>query len=472
MFVPFLLPLQRLLTATKGNDDVLALLYALACSPEDVEVLLISVTFGNVNVQSCLRNAVSMFHVIEKEMRWRIENGRPEGFEALKRSKPVIAVGADEPLGGERMQAAYYHGADGLGNVSTSVSNSPSSQTPTLTPTPQLTTSPPLQHPHHSNPPETWQHLFDRPPPDTVLSSITTTKDTSTSPTSPLFTPSSSPSHLEILNLLDREPPDTITLIAIGPLTTFATAAAYSPLTFLKAKSLLVMGGAIAVPGNMTPVAEFNAIADAVAAARVYALTSPDPESTMPPFAGTTVELKDYPPKKELGERRLRIVKFPLDITTGHSLRRDEVERKVSPLREMGSPLAEWVMAFTEHSFRTTERLDVGHEVGGGATWISLHDPVVVWYAVVTAGGEEKEEDGWKVLRGEDVRVETVGQWTRGMCVVDGRDRKKGTEGEGDVEGDMGDWLSWKKGNRIDRCVGTPGERVLAGVLLDTVFGK
>ncbi|KAL8668646.1 MAG: hypothetical protein Q9168_006737, partial [Polycauliona sp. 1 TL-2023] len=326
-----------------GNDDVLALLYALACSPEDVEVLLISVTFGNVNVQSCLRNAVSMFHVIEKEMRWRKENGLPEGFEALKRSKPVIAVGADEPLGGERMQAAYYHGADGLGNVSTS-------------------------HPHHSNPPETWQHLFDRPPPDTVLSSINATKDSSTSLNSPLFTPSSSEAHLEILNLLDREPADTITLIAIGPLTTFATAAAYSPSTFLKAKSLIVMGGAIAFPGNMTPVAEFNTIADAVAAARVYALTSPDPASTMPPFANTTVELNDYPAKEKLGERRLRVVKFPLDITTGHSLRRDEVERKLAPLRERGSPLAEWVMAFTEHSFRKTESLHAGHEAGGGAT--------------------------------------------------------------------------------------------------------
>ncbi len=49
-----------------------------------------------------------MFHVIEKEMQWRKEHGRPEGFGALKEAKPVIAVGADEPLGGERLQAAYY----------------------------------------------------------------------------------------------------------------------------------------------------------------------------------------------------------------------------------------------------------------------------------------------------------------------------------------------------------------------------
>lgn len=49
-----------------------------------------------------------MFHVIEKERQWRNDNGRMEGFDVLKQSKPIIAVGADEPLGGERMKAAYY----------------------------------------------------------------------------------------------------------------------------------------------------------------------------------------------------------------------------------------------------------------------------------------------------------------------------------------------------------------------------
>lgn len=106
---------------------MLALLYALSCRSEDLEILLISVTFGNVDVQksvfnpslpvrhvfiylsrSCLRNAVSMFRVIEKERQWRKDHGRLDGFDALKHAKPIIAVGADEPLGGERMKAAYY----------------------------------------------------------------------------------------------------------------------------------------------------------------------------------------------------------------------------------------------------------------------------------------------------------------------------------------------------------------------------
>lgn len=49
-----------------------------------------------------------MFHVIEKEMKWRREQGLPEGFEALRSCKPIVAVGAEEPLGDPREIAAYY----------------------------------------------------------------------------------------------------------------------------------------------------------------------------------------------------------------------------------------------------------------------------------------------------------------------------------------------------------------------------
>lgn len=49
-----------------------------------------------------------MFHVIEKEIKWRREQGLPEGFEALKSCKPIVAVGAEEPLGDPREIAAYY----------------------------------------------------------------------------------------------------------------------------------------------------------------------------------------------------------------------------------------------------------------------------------------------------------------------------------------------------------------------------
>ena len=300
------------------------------------------------------------------------------------------------------------------------------------------------------------------------------------SPTS-LFTPSQRTSHLEILRILEENPPDTISIIAIGPLTNLALAASHAPQILMRAKSILVMGGAVYEPGNITPLAEFNTYADAIAAARLYALTSPDPSSTMPPKPprGRHINhsnepppqpLPAYPNKEDLGRKRLTVLLFPLDITTPHSLRRDEFEAKSKPLAEKGSPLAEWASAFMATAFSKMETLHHGHE--GGSTALSLHDPLCVWYA--STGQSQKEQ--WSFTKEEDIRVETAGQWSRGACIVDQRDRKRrgdedGEGGEASVSNDTGDWLSPKKGNRLSRCVGTPGHRALAPYLLDTIFG-
>ncbi|SLM38682.1 Inosine/uridine-preferring nucleoside hydrolase domain [Lasallia pustulata] len=349
------MPSNRVIIDTDpGVDDVLAILLALASRPEEVEVLLLSITFGNIDVQNCLRNVISMFHVIEKELRWRQNEGIPEGFEALRRLRPVVAVGADGPLDDQRMMADYFHGKDGLGGVHSS-------------------------HPHHTPAEDIWKDLFKAPPSDTLLTSAAV-QEVDIDPTlrTSLFIPSHRPSHLEILRILDENPPETITIIAIGPLTNLALAASHAPTTVMRAKSILVMGGTISVPGNMTPVAEFNTYADTVAAARLYALTSPNPASTMPPSpppARSQLDsskeepppppfLPPYPSKQELGPRRLRVVLFPLDITTPHYLRRDEVEAKVKPLIEKGSPLAEWTGAFLGSTFNKMETLEHGHEGG------------------------------------------------------------------------------------------------------------
>lgn len=84
------------------------MLLALAASPEDLEVILISVTYGNVDVQNCLRNVVSLFHHIGKEIEWRKSNGRPVGFEALTKSKPLVAVGPEHPLAEETLMADFF----------------------------------------------------------------------------------------------------------------------------------------------------------------------------------------------------------------------------------------------------------------------------------------------------------------------------------------------------------------------------
>lgn len=38
---------------------------------------------------SCLRNVVTLFHFIEKERAWRKQNGLPEGFDTIRKVKPI-----------------------------------------------------------------------------------------------------------------------------------------------------------------------------------------------------------------------------------------------------------------------------------------------------------------------------------------------------------------------------------------------
>lgn len=57
---------------------------------------------------SCLRNVISLFHIIEKEQAWRKEKGRPEGFDTLNAFRPIVAVGAEEPLADQLVMADFF----------------------------------------------------------------------------------------------------------------------------------------------------------------------------------------------------------------------------------------------------------------------------------------------------------------------------------------------------------------------------
>lgn len=110
-------PKKLIIDTDPGADDVMAMLLALAAKAEDLEVVLISVTYGNVALEACLRNVVAMFHVLDNEMEWRKAQGKPLGFEALRTYKPVVAVGPEHALEDEILMADNFHGADGLHGV-------------------------------------------------------------------------------------------------------------------------------------------------------------------------------------------------------------------------------------------------------------------------------------------------------------------------------------------------------------------
>lgn len=62
------------------------------------------------------------------------------------------------------------------------------------------------------------------------------------------------------------EAPGEMTLAAIGPLTNLALAVRREPRIVQAVREVVIMGGALRVPGNMTPVSEFNIYVDPQAA--------------------------------------------------------------------------------------------------------------------------------------------------------------------------------------------------------------
>ncbi|KAF8454223.1 Inosine/uridine-preferring nucleoside hydrolase domain-containing protein [Terfezia claveryi] len=418
------MPPQKVIIDTDpGVDDILALLLALSSSADELQVLLISLTFGNIDIQNVLRNTVAMFHVLELEREWRAKNGKKLGYETLAVHPPIVAVGAEGPLEGELLMADYFR---------------------------VHTTAP------HFTPQDSWAHLFDR---EAQLEAGETRKRH----VPKNFRPSSLPAHREMLRVLREEEEGTVTIVAVGPLTNLALAAEEDLGTFLRAKEVVVMGGTIDLEGNCTPVAEFNHYACAYSAARIYALTSPNPQFTLPPSrSGFT--LPPFPSTK-----RLNLVLFPLDITTMHLLPQITFSDAATPLGEAGSPLANWCSHFLAATYRKMEEL---HKDSAGGrrvqdVHLSLHDPMCIYYVLT------RDDPGWRWRRGRDVRVDATGQWTRGMCVVDRRTRRSVGKEEELVVGDVDRWLHAGWGNRVQQVVGSPEgtEGALGGWLVWRVFG-
>ncbi len=203
---------------------------------------------------------------------------------ALRRPspRPRVGVGAAAPLGRALVTAEHYHGADGLGDLAD------------------------------------WAHETDEPPP----------------------VDEARPRAADLIVATAGRHGAALTLVALGPLTNVALALELDAARVRSVGRVVVMGGAVDVPGNITPTAEFNAHVDPEAAARVFA-------------AGLPLDV------------------VPLDATRQARLTRPALE---AALARTPGRLADRVAGFTAHAFRS------GHERGD--VGIALHDPLAVGVAI------------------------------------------------------------------------------------------
>src|SRR5262249_26243264 len=86
----------------------------------------------------------------------------------------------------------------------------------------------------------------------------------------PVDIPPASPSAAETLVALARAHAERLTVIALGPLTNLALALRLDANAMRRTGRVVMMAGAVDVPGNVTPDAEFNAYVDPDAAREVF----------------------------------------------------------------------------------------------------------------------------------------------------------------------------------------------------------
>jgi inosine-uridine nucleoside N-ribohydrolase len=169
-----------------------------------------------------------------------------------------------------------------------------------------------------------------------------------------------------------NELPGELTLVFVGRMTNLALALAKDPSIASKVKRLVLMGGALRAPGNVSAVAEANILGDPEAAHRVF-------ESGMP------------------------ITMVGLDVTMKAILTPADVEK----LRKQARKGNEQMVEFVEHMLTF---YIAAYEKNNGIHGAAMHDPLAAAVAV---------DPSLVVMEDHYVMVETRGRLSAGATLAD-----------------------------------------------------
>ncbi|KAF9528538.1 Inosine/uridine-preferring nucleoside hydrolase domain-containing protein [Crepidotus variabilis] len=361
-------PIPVIIDTDPGVDDTIAILLALASPEINIEAFIAcfgqrpiytqrayadsSLNPGNSDLEANYVNILKLYQAVHVHLekhpdeRTRFPNFSPD-------KKPTLAKGASVPLRNDANStrtAQYFHGRDGLGDITS-------------------------RHPEHS-----IGELFDPHP----YLNITQKSGVDVA-----------------LDILRSQPPRSVTYIVLGPMTNLAQMMRRDgQLVRDRIGRIVSMGGALDVPGNVSPVAEFNYYADPHAVKELLTSTK-----------GLPLE---------------RFMMLPLDITTPHELPFPLYQEKIDlafrnasvpSLAFEKNPITHFTSSFLERT------RDVMLEFGKDA--MELHDIVAVWCAIVHRPFPEDKimtlAEGWRA-HARAFEVECSGDLTRGMLVVDRRE--------------------------------------------------
>ena len=99
----------------------------------------------------------------------------------------------------------------------------------------------------------------------------------------------------------------TVTIVALGPLTNIARAMVYDPELHSVVGQIVMMGGTVSGPGNISPAAEFNIYCDPAAAKAVFRSLS---TKTLVPLDVTNQILLSYDLFNQLPDETTRVGRF------------------------------------------------------------------------------------------------------------------------------------------------------------------